>query len=203
MSTAVLQLDYVPMDQIAARGASWWRNVLGVVGFSKPPPIGADEVPVAASMTPSLGTAAGNLCEVWRVAGPVDSELSSRHGRVHYRFCDDYLFGTVTLEEQSFGECVDSTALSQATISAYRDIFEVLETNRASAPDPRVELSPGDQSRGGRRRALSPFQHARGRPHSAASAGRRKSPCPRLARSARRQEARYRSISSPRARRRR
>ena len=128
MSTAVLQLDYVPMDQIATRGASWRRNVLGVVGFSGPPPIGADEVPVAASMTPSLGTAAGNLCEVWRVAGPVDSEFSSRHGRVHYRFCDDYLFGTVTLEEQSFGECVDSTALSQATISAYRDIFEVLET---------------------------------------------------------------------------
>ena len=128
MSTAVLQLDYVPMDQIAARAASWWRNVLGVVGFSRPPPIGADEVPVAASMTPSLGTAAGNLCEVWRVAGPVGSELSSRHGRVHYRFCDDYLFGTLTLEEQSFGECADSTALSQATISAYRDIFEVLET---------------------------------------------------------------------------
>ena len=30
--------------------------------------------------------------------------------------------------------------------------------NRASAPDPRVELSPGDQSRVGRRRALPPFQ---------------------------------------------
>ena len=58
MSMAVLQLDYVPMDQIAERPASWWSNVLGVVGFSKPPPIDAGEVPVAASMTPSLGTAA-------------------------------------------------------------------------------------------------------------------------------------------------
>ena len=128
MSTAVLQLDYVPTDQIAARPASWWSSVLGVVGFSKPPPIDAGEVPVAASMTPSLGAAAGNLCEVWRVAGPADSEFSATHGRVHYRFCGDYLFGTVTLEEEAFGESVDSTALSQATTSAYRDIFEVLET---------------------------------------------------------------------------
>jgi chorismate lyase / 3-hydroxybenzoate synthase len=128
MSTAVLQLHYVPTDEIAGRPASWWSNVLGVVGFERPPPIGAGEVPVATSMTPSLGAAAGNLCEVWRVAGSMDSEFSSRHGRVHYRFCDDYLFGTVTLEEQTFGESIDSTALSQATISAYRDIFEVLET---------------------------------------------------------------------------
>jgi chorismate lyase / 3-hydroxybenzoate synthase len=125
MSTAGLKLDYVPMDQIAGRSASWWSNVLGVVGFSKLPTIDASQVPVAASMTPWLGTPAGSLCEVWRVEGPVDSELSSRHGRVHYRFCDDFLFGTLTLEEQSFDG--DSAALSQATITAYRDIFEVLE----------------------------------------------------------------------------
>jgi chorismate lyase / 3-hydroxybenzoate synthase len=125
-----LELDYLPMDQIAARPALWWRNVLGVVGFTKPPHIEAPRVPVTASMTPSLG-AADDLCEVWRVAGDAHLELangtaseSRPHERVHYRFCEDLLFGSVTIEERAFG---DSAALSQATMAAYARIFEVLE----------------------------------------------------------------------------
>jgi enamine deaminase RidA (YjgF/YER057c/UK114 family) len=113
------------MEGIAGKTASWWNNVLGVVGFPSPPRIDAPEVPVAASMTPSLGAAAGHLCEVWRVTGPVRAELASRHDQVHYRFCDDFLFGTLMFEEHALDG--DSTGLSQATISAYRNIFEVLE----------------------------------------------------------------------------
>jgi chorismate lyase / 3-hydroxybenzoate synthase len=123
-----LELDYLRVDQLAARPPLWWRNVLGVVGFTKPPHIAAPTVPVTASMTPSLG-AADDLCEVWRVAGngelangiPVEA---SPHERVHYRFCDDLLFGSVTIAESAFG---DSAALTQATIAAYARIFEVLE----------------------------------------------------------------------------
>src|ERR1700734_300771 len=125
-----LELDYLPMDQIALRPALWWRNVLGVVGFAKPPHIEAPRVPVTASMTPSLG-AADDLCEVWQVAGDAHLELangtaseSRPHERVHYRFCEDLLFGSVTIEERAFG---DSAALSQATMAAYARIFEVLE----------------------------------------------------------------------------
>jgi hypothetical protein len=59
MSTAGLKLDYVPMDQIAGKPVFSWSDVLGVVGFSQPPRIDAAHVPVAASMTPSLGAAAG------------------------------------------------------------------------------------------------------------------------------------------------
>ena len=125
-----LELDYLPMDQIALRPALWWRNVLGVVGFTKPPHIEAPRVPVTASMTPSLG-AVDDLCEVWRVAGDAHLELangtaseSRPHERVHYRFCEDLLFGSVTIEEHAFG---DSAALSQATMAAYARIFEVLE----------------------------------------------------------------------------
>jgi enamine deaminase RidA (YjgF/YER057c/UK114 family) len=127
---ATLELDYLPLDQIAARPASWWRNVLGVVGFSKPPYIETPRVPVTASMTPSLG-AAGDICEVWRVAGNGHLELangtateSRPHERVHYRFCDDLLFGSVTIDERAFA---DPAALSQATMAAYARIFEVLE----------------------------------------------------------------------------
>jgi enamine deaminase RidA (YjgF/YER057c/UK114 family) len=126
--TAVLELDYVAMDQIAGRPVGWWSDVLGVVGYSRPPRIDAEEVPVTASMTPSLDDAAGTLCEVWRVAGAADSGLSSGRGRIHHRYSNDFLFGTVTLREQTAsGPDARSRALSQATISAYRDIFELLE----------------------------------------------------------------------------
>ena len=125
MSTAVLHLDYVPMDEIAATPASWWNNVLGVVGFASLPRIDSAEVPVAASMTPSPGADAGQLCEVWRITGPVRAQLPSRHAQVHYRFCDDFLFGTLMFDEQGLEG--DSTGLSQATLSAYQNIFEVLE----------------------------------------------------------------------------
>src|ERR1700728_3180533 len=124
------ELDYLPMDQIALRPALWWRNVLGIVGFTKPPHIEAPRVPVTASMTPSLG-AVDDLCEVWRVAGDAHLELangtaseSRPHERVHYRFCEELLFGSVTIEERAFG---DTAALTQATMAAYARVFEVLE----------------------------------------------------------------------------
>jgi chorismate lyase/3-hydroxybenzoate synthase len=127
-----LELDYLSTDLIAARPASWWRNVLGIVGFAKLPYIDAPRVPVTASMTPSLG-APDDVCEVWRVAGDAHLELANGaatethpHERVHYRFCEDLLFGSVTIEERAFG---DSAALSQATLAAYARIFEVLERN--------------------------------------------------------------------------
>ena len=101
MTTSALQLDYLPMDEIAARPAAWWHNVLGVVGFTRPPHLATQRVPVTASMTPSLGSA-DNLCEVWRVAGGSGLEFENgssgellRHGQVHYRFCEDLLFGSV------------------------------------------------------------------------------------------------------------
>lgn len=126
---ATLELDYLPTDQIVARPQSWWRNVLGVVGFTQPPHIDAPRVPVTASMTPSLG-AADDLCEVWRVATDADLELadgtseSHPHERVHYRFCEDLLFGSVTIEEDA---SEDSASLSHATMAAYARIFEVLK----------------------------------------------------------------------------
>ncbi len=125
-----LHLDYLPLAEIAARPASWWHNVLGVVGFSRPPDIESPMVPITASMTPSLG-AGVELCEVWRVAGHADLELANgvpsdlaEAERVHHRFCEDLLFGSVTIEERADA---DSDSLSRATVSAYGRIFEVLE----------------------------------------------------------------------------
>jgi chorismate lyase/3-hydroxybenzoate synthase len=137
MSLATLRLDYLPATDIAARAPSWWQHVLGVVGFSEPPRIDRPQVPVTASMTPSLG-AADNLCEVWRVSGAPGLRLengtatgSLKHGEVRYRFCKELLFGSVTVEERAFdreaGVRAAGDSLSRATIGAYREIFEVLE----------------------------------------------------------------------------
>jgi chorismate lyase/3-hydroxybenzoate synthase len=134
-SRAALQLDYLSPDELASQSASWWRNVLGVVGFEQLPAIDEKRVPVAASMTPSL-CANGNLCEVWRVAGSEARMLdgAAQRNRVHYRYCEDLLFGSIVLEERAEtegagrgGADVESGALLRATQLAYQEIFGVLE----------------------------------------------------------------------------
>jgi chorismate lyase/3-hydroxybenzoate synthase len=115
-------------DEIASQSASWWHSVLGVVGFEKPPAIRDIRVPVAASMIPSLG--ARDLCEVWRVAGP-GIQLSTgetRHSRVRHRYCDDLLFGSLTVAEPV--EIDEAEALLHATETAYQEIFEVLNETK-------------------------------------------------------------------------
>ncbi len=135
-TTAALQLDYLSCGQIASQAPSWWRNVLGVVGFERLPIIEGARAPITASMTPTLGTN-DNLCEVWRVAGPqVEmADGTAERSRVHYRFCEDLLFGSITLEERSLeaegptssGGEGNSGGLVRATEIAYREIFGVLK----------------------------------------------------------------------------
>lgn len=138
-ASTALQLDYLSTDDLASQSASWWENVLGVVGFERLPAVGRGRtaaVPVTASMTPALG--GNDVCEVWRVAGP---EIQLRNGtagqsRVQYRYCDDLLFGSITIDEQvlqpqtalrsGVGGTGNSSALMQATEIAYREIFAVL-----------------------------------------------------------------------------
>jgi len=125
-TTAALQLDYLSSEEIASQSSSWWRNVLGVVGFEKLPAIDGAQAPITASMTPSLGVK-DSLCEVWRVAGPEVrmADGAARPSRVHYRFCEELLFGSITLEERSVDG--NSGALVRATEIAYREIFGVLK----------------------------------------------------------------------------
>jgi chorismate lyase / 3-hydroxybenzoate synthase len=135
-SRVALQLDYLSCDEIACQSPSWWQNVLGVVGFEKLPAIDGTRVPVTASMTPSLGVN-DNLCEVWRVAGAEGrmSDGAGRRSRVHYRFCDELLFGSITIEERAveaegpIGGSAhgESGALLRATELAYQEIFGVLK----------------------------------------------------------------------------
>ena len=123
--TCGLRLDYLSSHEVLSQAASWWQGVLGVVGFEKPPNIDRACVPVTASMIRSLR--AHDLCEVWRVASP-DVQLSngSAHARVHYRFSDDLLFGSLNLAERAIDAPSEAAALLRATEIAYQEIFDVL-----------------------------------------------------------------------------
>jgi chorismate lyase / 3-hydroxybenzoate synthase len=142
-TAAALRLDYLSSDHLASQPASWWQNVLGIVGFEKPPSFDGVRVPVTASMTPALRSN-DELCEVWRVAGPPVrlSNGAARQGRVHYRYSQDLLFGSIIVEERTVeeravdgqaavhrdtdGAGADAGALLRATETAYQEIFAVL-----------------------------------------------------------------------------
>jgi len=123
-SAATLQLEYLSSDQVASRSSSWWQSVLGIVGFEKPPAIDGGGVPVTASMTRSLSPS--GLCEVWRVANPrIQLFGEAGHSRLQYRYCDDLLFGSLTIAEQAASEG-EAEALLRATGIAYQEIFDLL-----------------------------------------------------------------------------
>ena len=124
--TGSLQLEYLSSQEIASQSASWWQDVLGVVGFEKTPKIDCARVPVTASMIRPLG--ANDLCEVWRVAGPVGRlRGGSPQARVSYRFSDDLLFGSLRISERAIDARDEAEALQRATEIAYQEIFEVLD----------------------------------------------------------------------------
>ena len=128
LGSSALQLDYLPRAQLAAQPASWWQNVLGVVGFGSTPGFDQVRVPFAASMTPALQQA--DLCEIWRADGT--SELlngEARHSSLRYRHGDELLFGCIALDEKSLAER-DADALIRATEIAYQEIFEALGKTR-------------------------------------------------------------------------
>jgi chorismate lyase / 3-hydroxybenzoate synthase len=80
-------------------------------------------VPMVTSLTPPLHD--GNVCEVWRTDGT--SELmngEAGHSSLRYRYCDDLLFGCISLDEKTMSGGAD--ALMRATEIAYQEIFEVL-----------------------------------------------------------------------------
>jgi enamine deaminase RidA (YjgF/YER057c/UK114 family) len=121
--TGNLQLEYVSSDSVASRPASWWRSVLGVVGFEKPPTLDRTRIPVTASMTRSLNV--NDLCEVWRISGP-DLSSGETQTRLQYRYSEDLLFGSLTIAEEAIDARSEAGALLRATEIAYQEIFDVL-----------------------------------------------------------------------------
>lgn len=143
MTAPALHFDYVPVDSLQTRCTREWRDVLAIVGYARPPHGLDAPVPVTASMTPALS--APDLCEVWRVSRAGGSSLANGAcepraapgSEAHYRYCEELVFGSVTIDERHFateraliaGGHLQATPLEQATLAAYRQIFEILRVS--------------------------------------------------------------------------
>lgn len=108
--------------------AQWKNSVLGVLCFSAD----AVERQMQADMDiPCLRVpmqrldAEDSICEVWHGNGEM---TQGRCGAIHYRHDAEVLFGVIVLDETVFAANADKTPLQQATESAYRQVFMLLET---------------------------------------------------------------------------
>ncbi|MDP2238779.1 MAG: hypothetical protein Q8K18_01285 [Burkholderiales bacterium] len=108
--------------------AQWKNSVLGALCFS------ADAVEdqmhagmeVPCMRVPMQRLDAGDsVCEVWHGSGQL---TQGQCGALHYRHDDSVLFGVIALPETTFEAGADKTPLQQATESAYRQIFSLLDT---------------------------------------------------------------------------
>lgn len=115
---------------LAQRPAAWKNSVLGALRYA------ADATASAAQTdneAPCLRVAMQNLdgddaiCEVWHGSEPL---THGQHGAIRYRHDDGLLFGTLELCETRFAAGADKTPLQQATESAYRQVFALLDTLR-------------------------------------------------------------------------
>ncbi|HEX5362890.1 MAG TPA: hypothetical protein VFW59_01335 [Gallionella sp.] len=110
------------------RPESWQRGVLGALCFS----VDAAESPLLADLgMPCLRVpmprldAVDSSCEVWHGSGRL---TSGQCGDIRYRHDEEMLFGVIVLPETLFSAEPDSTPLQQATESAYRQIFALLDS---------------------------------------------------------------------------
>ena len=110
--------------------AQWKNSLLGALCFS------ADALESQAQPDmeiPCLHVAmqtldgGDSICEVWHGSGQL---TQGQCGAIHYRHDDGVLFGVIVLSEAMFEASADKTPLQQATESAYRQIFALLDTVR-------------------------------------------------------------------------
>lgn len=71
------------------------------------------------------------VCEVWQGSGPL---TQGRRGELQYSHDDEVLFGLIALPESGFETAPGKTPLHQATESAYRSIFSLLDELRFPHP---------------------------------------------------------------------
>ena len=108
--------------------AQWKSSVLGALCFSVDAVERAMQIDVEipCMRVPMQRLDAGDsICEVWHGSGQL---TQGRYGAIHYRHDDDVLFGVIELTETMFEAGADKTPLQQATESAYRQVFTLLDT---------------------------------------------------------------------------
>lgn len=110
--------------------AQWKNSVLGVILFSADAadsPMQVD-LGIPCIRVPMQRLDADDaICEVWHGNGQI---MQGQSGAIHYRHDDNVLFGVIILPDADTDTRIDNdkTPLQQATESAYRQVFALLDT---------------------------------------------------------------------------
>jgi chorismate lyase/3-hydroxybenzoate synthase len=117
-----------------SESAHWKNSTLGAFCFSadaadKQTPVDLD-IPCMRVAMRRLD-ASDAICEVWQGSG---QRTQGRRGDIQYSHDDDVLFGVIDLPETRFEAGTGNTPLRQATESAYRQVFALLDHLRFPHP---------------------------------------------------------------------
>ncbi len=109
------------------KAAHWKNSALGAFCFSadatdRQTPADLDIPCMRVAMQKLDGPDA--ICEVWQGCGQL---TQGRHGDLQYSHDDDVLFGVIAVPELLFEAGAGKTPLRQATESAYRQVFALLD----------------------------------------------------------------------------
>ena len=134
-----LYMEYRSYSEVRQQAQDWQDKVLGIICFSEFNPDSLNEIPEIHLDAPVL--AGENIaCEVWlsNITSATQNKssnqvLSGSKGAIQYRLDGELLFGVITLDELAFSPMQSQQAenkispLQQATESAYRQIFELID----------------------------------------------------------------------------
>ena len=114
--------------------AHWKNSALGAFCFSadatdKQAPAGFDIPCMRVALQRLDGPDA--ICEIWQGSGQL---TQGQHGDIQYSHDGDVLFGLITVPEALLEAGAGNTPLRQATESAYRQIFALLDAMRFPHP---------------------------------------------------------------------
>ncbi len=124
---SILQGENLSVAALMRQPAPWKDSVLGALCFSasavESPMLADLGIPCISVPMPQLDST-NTACEVWRGSGVLKQ---GQCGDILYRHDDELLFGAITLPETLFEAGDDRTPLQQATESAYRQVFALLD----------------------------------------------------------------------------
>lgn len=121
---------YMPFSDMAQLPQPRLASVLGAVCFVESSIDNNTEIPMIQIHAPLLG-GADKACELWLSHAALSSDKPLVHGSqgdIQYRFNDKFLFGVISLPESVPMQTGTASApLQQATESAYRQIFALMD----------------------------------------------------------------------------
>lgn len=129
-----IKIEYMPFSDVQRQPQAWQDRVLGIVNFSESHPAELNPQIPAIHLNAPVLDGESIACEVWLTDTSSDASnnqvISASKGAIQYRLNDELLFGVISLDELVFSQGQsenDISPLQQATETAYRQIFELID----------------------------------------------------------------------------